>query len=88
MEIRNAEEIYIHYFADKVRGGVTDASGVQEECKPMVFSLTEIKSENFCQEGEHFVSEKCDQLKGMQDFCQNGKTGAAHLGFYGVFLKL
>ena len=78
VEIRNVEEIYIHYFADKVRGvGVTDVSG---ECKPMVFSLTQIGAEHFCQEGEHFVSEKCDrQLKGMQDFCQNEKTGAVHL---------
>ena len=70
VEIRNIEEIYIHYFADKVR--VTDAKGVEQgECKPMVFSLTQIESENFCQD---FVSEKCDRLKGMQDFCQNEKT--------------
>ena len=62
MEIRNAEEIYIHYFADKCRG-VTDGAGVQEECKPMVFSLTQIEvAEHFCQEEEHFVSgQKCDQ---------------------------
>ena len=74
MEIRNVEEIYIHYFADK-SSGVTDGGGVHS--KPMVFSLTQIKPENFCQEEEHFLNhQKCDELKGMQDFCQNEKTGA------------
>ena len=78
MEIRNVEEIYIHYFADK-SSGVTDGGGVHS--KPMVFSLTQIKPENFCQEEEHFLNQKCDQLKGMQDFCQNEKTGA-HLASF------
>ena len=74
MEIRNVEEIYIHYFADK-SSGVTDGGGVHS--KPMVFSLTQIKPENFCQEEEHFLNhQKCDELKGMQDFCQNEKTEA------------
>ena len=78
VEIRNVEEIYIHYFADK-SSGVTDGGGVHS--KPMVFSLTQIKPENFCQEEEHFLNhQKCDQLKGMQDFCQNEKTGAVKTG--------
>ena len=79
VEIRNVEEIYIHYFVDKCRD-MTDARGVQVgECKPCVFSLTQIEAANSCQEKEQFVrSQKCDQLKGLQDFPQNGKTGFAH----------
>ena len=81
VEIRNVEEIYIHYFVDKCRD-MTDARGVQvEECRPCVFSLTQIEAGNSCQEKEQFVrSQKCDrdQLKGLQDFPQNGKTGFAH----------
>ena len=79
MEIRNVEEIYIHYFVDKCRD-MTDARGVQvDECKPCVFSLTQIEAANSCQEKEQFVrGQKCDQLKGLQDFPQNGKTGFAH----------
>ena len=80
MEIRNVEEIYIHYFVDKCRD-MTDARGVQvEECRPCVFSLTQIEAGNSCQEKEQFVrSQKCDQLKGLQDFPQNGKTHSARV---------
>ena len=44
VEIRNAEEIYIHYFADKCRE-VTDVKGESWlERKSMVFSLTQIEN--------------------------------------------
>ena len=44
VEIRNAEEIYIHYFADKCRE-VTDVKGESWlESKSMVFSLTQIEN--------------------------------------------
>ena len=80
VEIRNVEEIYIHYFVDKCRD-MRDARGVQvEECRPCVFSLTQIEAGNSCQEKEQFVrSQKCDQLKGLQDFPQNGKTNSARV---------
>ena len=92
VEIRNAEEIYIHYFADKCRE-VTDVKGESWlESKSMVFSLTQIENpltqsgagENFksqmelenCCQGEEHFVNPGQKCDQQQDFCQKKKTGA------------
>ena len=92
VEIRNAEEIYIHYFADKCRE-VTDVKGESWlESKSMVFSLTQIENsltqseagENFKSQmelenscqGEEHFVNPGQKCDQQRDFCQKTKTGA------------
>ena len=103
VEIRNAEEIYIHYFADKCRE-VTDVKGESWlESKSMVFSLTQIENpltqsgagENFKSQielenscqGEEHFVNPGQKCDQRRDFCQKKTKTGARLDSFATSLR-